>query len=86
MFKQLVWYESAHLSAFDESYTYNGYALVNEIYEDEDHRANTWLWGKLDGDSIVDAKLLTGLSSNSYAPWEEVQRVFETMIDEMNKE
>jgi hypothetical protein len=86
MFKQLVWYESARLRAFDESYTYKGYALVNEIYKDEDHQANTWLWGKLDGDSIVDAKLLTGLSSNSYASWEEVQRVFETIVDEINKE
>lgn len=76
-----IWYESAHLSAFDESYIYNGYALVNEIYEDEDHRANTWLWGRLDGDSIVDARLLTGLSSNSYAPWEEVWNVFTKTID-----
>jgi len=76
-----IWYESAHLSAFDESFTYNGYALINEIYEDEDHRANTWMWGRLDGDSIVDARLLTGLSSNSYAPWEEVWNVFTKTID-----
>ena len=76
-----VWHKSAHLAFFDESYTYKGYALVNEIYEDEDHRANTWMWGRLDGDSIVDARLLTGLSSNSYAPWEEVYHVFKTMVD-----
>ena len=76
-----VWYKSVHLAFFDESYTYKGYALVNEVYEDEDHRANTWLWGRLDGDSIVDARLLTGLSSNSYAPWEEVWDVFTKTID-----
>lgn len=76
-----IWHKSAHLSFFDESYTYKGYALVNEIYEDEDHRANTWMWGLLDGDSIINAQLLTGLSSNSYAPWEEVYRVFKTAVD-----
>lgn len=76
-----VWFERQALAYFDESYTYKGYALVNEIYEDEDHRANTWMWGRLDGDSIVDARLLTGLSSNSYAPWEEVWNVFTKTID-----
>jgi hypothetical protein len=75
---------SWHIAFFDESYTYKGYALVNEIYEDEDHRANTWMWGRLNGDSIVDASLLTGLSSNSYASFEEVYRVFKTMVDEKN--
>lgn len=78
-----IWYESAHLSAFDESFIYKGYALVNEIYEDEDHRANTWLWGKLEGDSIVNAQLLTGLSSNSYAPWKEVHRVFKENVNKL---
>lgn len=76
-----IWFERQNLEYFDESYTYNGYALVNEIYEDEDHRANTWLWGQLDGDSIVDARILTGLSSNSYAPWEEVKNIFEKEVD-----
>jgi hypothetical protein len=76
-----ILYESAHLAFFDESYTYKGYALVNEIYEDEDHRANTWMWGRLDGDSIVNARILSGLSSNSYAPWAEVYQAFKTMVD-----
>lgn len=76
-----VWFKRQALAYFDESYTYKGYALVNEIYEDEDHRANTWMWGRLDDDSIVDARLLTGLSSNSYAPWEEVWNVFTKTID-----
>ena len=76
-----VWYEKAHLGFFDESYIYKGYALVNEIYDDEDHRSNTWMWGELDKDSIVNVELLTGLSSNSYAPFEEVYHVFKTMVD-----
>lgn len=76
-----IWYESAHLHAFDEFYIYNGYALVNEIYEDDDHRANTWMWGKLHEDCILEVRLLQGLSSNSYAPWEEVQLVFKNTVD-----
>jgi hypothetical protein len=66
---------------YDDYYRYNGYVLVNEIYEDDDHRANTWYWGKLSGKCIVDPQLLTGLSSNSYAPWEEVVNVFQQVVD-----
>lgn len=76
-----IWFKRQSLSYFDDSYTYNGYALVNEIYEDDDHRANTWLWGKLDEESIVDAQILKGLSSNSYASWDEVQEVFKKEVD-----
>lgn len=81
-----IWYESAHVGLFDESYTYKGYALVNEIYEDEDVRKNHWMWGRLEGESIVDARTLTGLSSNSYAPWEEVYRVFKISVDVIQSE
>ena len=77
-------YEKMLLTYFDEYYGYGGYALVNEIYEDEDHRANTWMWGKADGDYIIDVRLVEGLSSNSYAPWEEVQSHFKNMIDQIN--
>jgi hypothetical protein len=76
-----IWYESAHLNAFDESYVYGDYALVNEIYEDDDHRANTWMWGKVNEDCVIEVRLLEGLSSNSYAPWEEVMKVFTKTID-----
>lgn len=81
-----IWFERQNLEYFDEYYIYKGYALVNEIYEDEDHRANTWMWGKFDELCIVDAQLLAGLTSNSYAPWDEVKTKFEKMIDEMDKE
>lgn len=76
-----IWYKREKLSYFDEFSIYNGYALVNEIYEDEDCRKNTWMWGKIDGDYIIDARMLEGLSSKSYAPWEEVQLVFKKTID-----
>jgi hypothetical protein len=78
-----IWFERQSLGYFDDSYTYKGYALVNEIYEDDDHRANTWMWGKLDEESIVEARLLTGLSSNSYAPWDEVKKVFEESVNKL---
>ena len=71
-----IWYKCEKLSYFDEFYIYGDYALVNELYEDEDCRKNTWMWGKVLEDCIVDAQMLEGLSSNSYAPWEEVQLVF----------
>jgi len=76
-----IWYKRESLKYFDEFYVYKDYALVNELYEDEDVRKNTWMWGKVDGDYIVDAQMLQGLSSNSYAPWEEVQGVFKTLVD-----
>lgn len=76
-----IWYKRQSLSWFDEFYVYGDYVLVNEIYEDEDCRKNTWMWGKVDEDTIVDAQILKGLSSNSYAPWEEVQNVFKTTVD-----
>ena len=81
-----IWFEHQSLKYFDEFYVYGDYALVNEIYEDDDHRANTWMWGRMVAGCITEARLLEGLSSNSYAPWEEVQRVFETTVDEINKE
>lgn len=78
-----IMYKREKLSYFDEQYFYKSYALVNEIYEDEDHRANTWMWGKVDGEAVVDVKLLRKLSSNSYAPWDEVKKVFHETVDLM---
>lgn len=78
-------YDSVPLVFFDESYTYKGYALVNEIYEDDDHRSNTWIWGTLDGDSIVDGRILQGLSSNGYAAWDEVWNVFTVTVENILK-
>jgi hypothetical protein len=72
-----------NLNSFDEHYVYKGYALVNEIYEDEDHRSNTWSWGKVENDCIVDQKILTGVSSNSYGPFEEIFEVFKITVDKL---
>jgi hypothetical protein len=80
-----VWFERESLKYFDEFYVYEGYALVNEIYEDEDHRANTWMWGKVDEDTVTEVRLLKGLSSNSYAPWAEVFEVFKNTINNLDK-
>jgi hypothetical protein len=69
------------VNMFDEHYIYNGYVLVNEIYEDEDHRSNTWSWGELQGGYVEDPKILTGVSSNSYGSFEEIYNVFKTTVD-----
>jgi hypothetical protein len=81
-----IWFERQSLDYFDEHYIHGDYVLVNEIYEDDDHRANTWMWGRMVSGYATEVRLLEGLSSNSYAPWEEVQRVFETTVGEINKE
>jgi len=69
------------LKYFDEFYVYGDYALVNEIYEDDDVRKNTWMWGKVFEDCVMDAKLLDGLSSNSYAPIKEVFDRFKEIVE-----
>ena len=74
------------LNMFDEHYRYDGYVLVNEIYEDEDHRSNTWSWGKLVGNYVEDPQILTGVSSNSYGSFEEIYAVFKLAVDEQNNE
>jgi hypothetical protein len=76
-----IWFERQSLDYFDEHFIYGDYALVNEIYEDEDHRANTWMWGRMVSGYVTEVRLLEGLSSNSYAPWEEVQNHFKNMVD-----
>jgi hypothetical protein len=80
-----IWFKRQSLTYFDDFYVYGDYALVNEIYEDEDHRANTWMWGKVDGDHVTEVQLLKGLSSNSYASWEEVQTNFKTLVDNLTE-
>lgn len=76
-----IWFKREKLNYFDEVVEYNGYALVNEIYEDDDCRKNTWMWGKVDGEHVVDVVILKDLSSNSYAPWSEVYEVFCKKVD-----
>jgi len=78
-----IWFKCQSLKYFDEFYVYEGYALVNEIYEDEDHRANTWMWGKIYEDVVTEVRLLDGLSSNSYAPWDEVKEVFQQKVNKL---
>jgi hypothetical protein len=73
-----VWCERKNLFLFDEEVSYKGYALVNEM----DGFKNCWMWGKIDGNDIVDAVLLKGLSSNSYAPWKEV---YEKFVENVNQ-
>jgi len=73
---------------FYEHYIYKGFILVNDIYEDDDCRKNCWMWTKATGQDnevvkysdLVDLK---GLSSNSYAPWEEVWKNFTNMVDQL---
>ena len=74
--------ENRHITFFDEYYTYKDYALVNEYYEDDDCRKNTWMWCKVDEDQkVTEVKYLKGLSSNSYARFEEAYNLFKTTVD-----
>jgi hypothetical protein len=73
---------------FDDVYHYKGFVLVNEIHEDEDVRKNSWMFAHPCGenDQFVDTndlQQLTGLSSNSYAPFEEVMKNFQNRIDNL---
>lgn len=70
-----------NLNTFDEHYIYNGYVLVNEIYEDDDHRSNTWSWGKHTDGYIEDPQILTGVSSNSYGHFNEIYEAFAKEVD-----
>jgi len=71
-----------HVTYFNEYLTeYRGYVLLNDIYEDEDHRTNTYQFGISHGDYVENPQKLKGLSSNSYAPWEEVEAHFKTTVD-----
>lgn len=78
-----VWYERKSLHTFYEEYSYKGFVLVNELYEDDDVQKNNWMWGKVDGNDIVDAVLLDGLSSSSYAPFKEVIENFHKKVDSL---
>ena len=78
-----IWFERQSLDYFDEHYIYGDYVLVNEIYEDDDHRANTWMWGRMVSGYATEVRLLEGLSSNSYTPWEEVYTHFKNTVDSL---
>jgi hypothetical protein len=43
------------------------------------------MWGKIDEDAVTEVRLLEGLSSNSYAPWEEVHTHFKNMVDNLSR-
>ncbi len=72
------------LAYFDEVTIYKGWALVNELYPDsEGFNKNGWQWGEVFNDEfIVNEQWLEGLSSNSYAPFEEAYDVFCANVDE----
>ena len=57
---------------------YNGYVCVNELYEDDEgFNKNSYMYGKMvyaNGTKFVeDVEDLDGLSSNSYASWNEAE-------------
>ena len=65
------------ISSFDEAYKYKGYVLVNELYEDpEGFYKNTWMWGRVEGDTVYDVRILDDLSSNSFAKYDEAMESF----------
>ena len=71
------------LSYYDEVFFYQGYALVNELYEDsEGFYKNNWRWGEVFGEYIKDVIWLEGLSSNSYADFSEAYKKFCQLVDE----
>jgi hypothetical protein len=69
------------LNTFDEHYRYKDHVLVNEIYEDEDHRSNWWSWGKINGNYVEDPQTLTSVRSNSYSTFEEIWDAFVKEVD-----
>ena len=72
-----IWYEKQSLDFFDEVYQRNGYALLNELYEDDERfYKNTWMWGRVEGDMVYDVRILDNLSSNSFAKYDEAMQSF----------
>jgi len=75
------------LTSFDEYIDqHNGYACVNELYEDDEgFNKNSYMYGKIveaNGTKFIkDVEDLDGLSSNAYASREEASRVFKEKID-----
>lgn len=73
------------LSYYDDVYSYKGYVLVNDRYEDaEGFYKNGWQWGKEEDMYVVDPVWLEGLSSNSYAQFAEAVKKFRELIDKMS--
>ena len=72
-----IWYEKEPLESFDEVYQRDGYALLNELYEDDERfYKNTWMWGRVEGDMVYDVRILDDLSSNSFAKYDEAMESF----------
>ncbi len=75
------------LTYFDEFICqHNGYVCVNELYEDDEgFNKNTYMYGKMvyaNGTNFVeDVEILDGLSSNSFASWNEAEIVFKKKVD-----
>jgi len=77
-------YEKQSLDFFDEVYERNGYALLNEPYEDEERFYNntwmwvqrTWMWGRVEGDMVYDVRILDDLSSKTFAKYDEAMQSF----------
>lgn len=79
-----VWHEKQRIAWFDESYKYKGYVLVNELIEDSDgFYKNSWMWGKEDGEHVLEVIELEGLTSNSYSNFSEAHKVFTQLMDEI---
>ena len=74
------------LNSFDEFICqHNGYVCVNELYEDDEgFNKNSYMYGKMvyaNGTKFVeDVEDLDGLSSNSYASWNEAEIVFKKKV------
>lgn len=75
-------YQDRQLATFDYTYTYLGYVLLNEEYEDaEGFVINNWQWGKQYGKWVYDIKPLAGLYSNSYSDRAEALEVFKKSVE-----
>jgi len=75
------------LTSFDEFICqYKGYVCINELYEDDEgFNKNSYMYGEMiyaNGENYVkDVKDLDGLSSNSFASWNEAEKVFKKKVD-----
>lgn len=74
------------LGYYDEFYKYEGYVLVNELFEDDEgFYKNSWQWGRLDPTEkkVCYPENLIGLRSNSYSDFSEARRVFAQIVDKI---
>ena len=77
---------SKKLTCFDEFYIYEGYALVNELYEDDEgFIKNHWQVGCVNDNQtkVYYAEDLPGVSSVTYSSFKEAYECFVSYVKKL---